>query len=81
GETMKTKGILYLSVCLGCILASAYAQEALSPSDQYKQDRIAKRAYERFLFAKEMLEKSPDVGVVNEAVQDVVRYAANKDED
>ena len=59
----------------------AKAEEAGSPVEQYKQERLGKPAYERFLYAQEILVQSQDAAVLHEAVQDVVRYAANRDED
>lgn len=78
---MRRYGFFVVGFLFAFLTATAFAADEASPVDQYKQDRLAKRAYERFLYAKEMLEQSPDVAIVSEAVQDAVRYATNKDED
>ena len=74
----------FMALLISVILAAgmgAKAEEAGSPVEQYKQERLGKPAYERFLYAQEILVQSQDAAVLHEAVQDVVRYAANRDED
>ena len=74
----------FMALLMAVILVAgmgAEAEEAASPVEQYKQERLGKPAYERFLYAQEILVQSQDAAVLHEAVQDVVRYAANRDED
>jgi hypothetical protein len=68
--------MLLLFVCASGV---AFAADEMSAVEQYKQERIAKRAYERLLYANEMLQETGDTDVINESVQDAVRYATNKD--
>ena len=78
---MKKSGFIALLIPILTSWIFANAEEAPSPEEQYRQERLGKRAYERFLYAQEMLALDQDATVLDEAVQDVVRYAANRDED
>jgi len=73
---------MYNSLVLLVICSSglALADDEVIGIKQYQQHRSAKQAYERFLYANEMLLKTGNIEVINEAVQDAIRYATNKNE-
>lgn len=78
---MRTSQVSLFSLLIFVIFINFVPAQDLSPTDQYKQERLGKRAYERFLHAIEALAQSPDASVISAAAQDAARYAANRDED